>query len=159
MHYWDYTNGNRICSRVFYFFFHYKIFSQTDDIFIFIETGARGWSGAPFHFFLLSLDPNSLKSNDISYRSSAAVVATQIYSEGRVLNDPIEENLLFRGNPSYHCKDAIFVLTLGGMELKNLKYFLNYIIRIFFIGQRYVCFLYLNQSILYHSGAVDSSIL
>ena len=43
-----------------------------------------------------------------------------------------QENLLFRGNPSeglprppysYHCKDAIFVLMLGGMELKNIKVF------------------------------------
>ena len=135
MHYWDYTNGNRICSRVFYLFFHDKIFSQTHDIFIFIETGARGFFGSKF-----------LKIKWYKLWKLSVVFATQIYSEGMVSNDPIElfcfvhkknetvsqENLLFRGNPSeglprppysYHCKDAIFVLMLGGMELKNIKVF------------------------------------
>ena len=32
----------------FLFFFHDKIFSQTHDIFIFIETGARGFFGSKF---------------------------------------------------------------------------------------------------------------
>ena len=135
MHYWDYTNGNRIESAAgFLFFFHDKIFSQTHDIFIFIETGARGFFGSKF-----------LKIKWYKLWKLSVVFATQIYSEGMVSNDPIELFCFVQKKPklyrkriycfvetlvrdcpppySYHCKHAIFVLMLGGMELKNIKVF------------------------------------